>query len=56
MVDDVPFYPRRLDGSLIEGQGPYHFGADRDVFVHWGEKLTQAEAEKIGLNWLFSEG
>jgi uracil-DNA glycosylase family 4 len=56
MVDDVPFYPRRLDGTLIDGQGPYHFGADRDVFVHWGEKLTQSAAEKIGLNWLFSEG
>lgn len=54
MVTNVPFYPRRLDGTLIEGQGPYHFGMDRDVFVHWGEKLKPETAEKIGLGWLFS--
>jgi uracil-DNA glycosylase family 4 len=54
MVDQVPFYPRRLDGSLIVGKGPYHFGMDREVFVHWGEKLTPDEAKALGLSWLFS--
>lgn len=54
MVDNVEFWPRRLDGTLIENAGPYHFGMDRDVFTHWGEKLKPEKAEKIGLNWLFS--
>lgn len=52
MVDQVPFYPRRLDGSLIEGRGPYHFGMDRDVFVHWGEKLKPAQIDALGLHFL----
>lgn len=52
MVDQVPFYPRRLDGSLIEGSGPYHFGMDRDVFVHWGEKLKPEQATAMGLHFL----
>jgi DNA polymerase I-like protein with 3'-5' exonuclease and polymerase domains len=54
MIDSVEFWPRRLDGTLIENAGPYHFGMDRDVFIHWGEKLKPEKAEKIGLNWLFS--
>ena len=52
MVDDVPFYPRRLDGGLIPNAGPYYFGMDRDVFIHWGEKIKPALAQKIGLDWL----
>jgi DNA polymerase-1 len=54
MVDQVPFYPRRLDGVLIPDQGPYYFGIDQEVFVHWGEKISPAEIEKMGLNWLLS--
>lgn len=52
MVEGVPFYPRYLDGQLIHGAGPYYFGADRDVFVHWGEKLKPDAARKLGLSWL----
>jgi uracil-DNA glycosylase len=52
MVDEVPFWPRRLDGSLIDGAGPYHFGMDRDVFVHWGEKLKPEQAKALGLHFL----
>lgn len=55
MLDGVPFYPRRLDGRPIPDAGPYHFGIDCDVFVHWGEKLTPAEAETYGLSWLFEK-
>jgi len=55
MIDDVEFWPRRLDGTLIKGAGPYHFGMDRDVFVHWGEKLKPDAARTFGLDWLFSE-
>jgi uracil-DNA glycosylase family 4 len=52
MVKGVPFWPRRLDGSLIPVSEPYFFGADREIFVHWGEKLKSAEAASLGLNWL----
>ena len=52
MIQDVPFWPRQLDGTLIPHAEPYHFGMDRDVFVHWGEKLKPAEAASLGLNWL----
>jgi uracil-DNA glycosylase family 4 len=51
MIDDVPFYPRRLDGSKIDA-GPYRFGSSREVFVHWGETLSDEEAKAIGLHWL----
>ena len=51
MIDAVPFYPRRLDGSLIKA-GPYHFSSSREVFVHWGETLTDDEAKTLGLHWL----
>lgn len=51
MIDDVPFYPRRLDGSLIDA-GPYHFGSSREVFVHWGETLSAKEAKSLGLHFL----
>ncbi|NDD52382.1 hypothetical protein EBZ39_00630 [bacterium] len=53
MVTRVPFYPYRLDGTPINA-GPYHFGMDREVFVHWGEKIKPENAEKMGLKWLFS--
>lgn len=46
---DVEFWPRRLDGDLIAGAGPYHFGASRDIFVHWGENLKPDDARSLGL-------
>jgi uracil-DNA glycosylase family 4 len=55
MIDGVPFWPRRLDGSLIPVAAPYHFGMDRDVFVSWGEKLKPATAKSLGLDWLTGE-
>lgn len=55
MVDDVPFWPRRLDGVLIPNAGPYHFGADKEVFVHWGENLKAKQAKDLGLGWLFDD-
>jgi uracil-DNA glycosylase family 4 len=54
MVEDVPFYPRRLDGTLINA-GPYHFGSSREVFVHWGETLKPKEAAALGLHFLAEE-
>jgi uracil-DNA glycosylase family 4 len=54
MVEQVPFYPRRLDGTLINA-GPYYFGSSREVFVHWGEVLKPAEAAALGLHFLAEE-
>jgi uracil-DNA glycosylase family 4 len=55
MVNDVPFWPRKLDGTLIDVPEPYHFGADRDVFVHWGEKLKEPQIKALGLDWLLED-
>jgi uracil-DNA glycosylase family 4 len=55
MIDDVPFWPRRLDGRLIPVPEPYHFGMDRDVFVHWGEKLKREQIEALGMHWLLEK-
>lgn len=55
MVDDVPFWPRYLDGTPIPVKEPYHFGADREIFVSWGEKLKPDQAKALGLNWLYEK-
>ena len=52
MVDKLPFWPRRLDGTPIPVSEPYHFGMSRDVFTHWGEDLEDDRAVELGLNWL----
>lgn len=52
MVERVPFWPRRLDGTLINVPAPYYFGTSRDVFIHWGEELSREDAEKLGFDWL----
>lgn len=51
MVDSVPFWPRRLDGALIENAGPYHFGMSRDLFFHWGENLKPEKSRGLGVDW-----
>jgi uracil-DNA glycosylase family 4 len=55
MIDDVPFWPRRLDGELIPVERPYHFGASKEVFVHWGEDLTAEDADRLGMRWFAEE-
>jgi uracil-DNA glycosylase family 4 len=55
MVEAVPFWPRRLDGTPIPVDEPYRFGSSREVFVHWGEVLKAPQAEKLGLHWLAEE-
>lgn len=54
MVQQVPFYPQHLDGTPIAA-GPYYFGSSREVFVHWGEILTPAQANDLGLRFLAEE-
>lgn len=48
MTDRVAIYPTDLSG-VPTGEGPYHLGAATEVFHHWGEALSTAEAEKWGL-------
>lgn len=55
MIDDVPFWPRKLDGTPIKVSEPYHFGASREVFVHWGEDLSPEAAKNLGLGWFSGE-
>lgn len=46
----VPFWPRHLDGRLrADVKEPYFFGSERKVFIHWGESITEQEAEALGL-------
>lgn len=53
MSEMVAVTPRYLDGTLIPNAGPYHFGIDREVFVHWGEHMTEEDCEKNQLpKWL----
>lgn len=50
MVEQVPFFPRRLDGTALAA-GPYQFGMSRDLFFHWGETLKPAKSRGLGLDW-----
>jgi len=52
MIRRVPFWPRYLDGRPIPVAEPYYFGSESDVFVHWGEDIDTAEADRLGLHWL----
>jgi len=53
MVEDVPFWPHRLDGTPIPVAEPYRFGIDREVYIHWGEAITEQEAELYKLpEWM----
>ena len=49
MVQRVPIWPRRLNGELIQGRGPYYFGIDVKVQQNWGERIAPALAEQLGL-------
>jgi DNA polymerase I-like protein with 3'-5' exonuclease and polymerase domains len=55
MVAEAPFWPHRLDGTPIQVPEPYHFGIDREIFIHWGEAITEEEAEKYNLpEWMMA--
>lgn len=45
----IPIMPRTLDGVLIPGQGPYHFGVDMELFRHWSVGLHGPDLEKLGI-------
>lgn len=43
MCSMVEIWPTSLDGEPT-GIGPFHLGIDKEVMVHWGEKLTYEQA------------
>lgn len=48
----VPIYPTYIAGSREgepTGDGPYYLGIEGEVMQHWGEKVTDVEAKKLGL-------
>lgn len=50
MIDRVPVIPRTLDNRPLPVAVPYHFGSDVEVFVNWGEELTDARAIELGID------
>lgn len=56
MIARVPFFPRYLDGNMIPVKEPYRFGSSRDVFIHWGEVISDEEAKTLGFHWLLEKG
>lgn len=49
MCDMVPIYPCDMDGNRLDGVGPYHFGIDTKVQIHWGENIGLEEGRELGL-------
>lgn len=47
---------RDLGGARVPGAEPFHFDADVSVYEHWGEALTAADAERLGLDPAFAGG
>ncbi len=55
MVAEAPFWPHRLDGTPIVVPEPYHFGIDRELFIHWGEGITEEEAKQYNMpEWMLN--
>ena len=50
MVNRVPIWPRYLDNTPMPVQRPYFFGIDKEVCLNWGEHVTKAQAEALGID------
>lgn len=50
MVDGVPFWPCRPDGTSLPVKEPYHFGIDHDISINWGDELSEEEAVTLGID------
>ena len=50
MIDNVPIWPRYLDNTPMQVSEPYHFGIDVKIQLNWGEKITEEDAAKYGIN------
>lgn len=55
MTNRIPIWPTNLDGFVFEdAKQPYYLGTEREVYVRWGEKLYEDEAEKLGIPLRFA--
>ena len=50
MVNRVPIWPRRLDGTRVDATEPYHFGIDMEVQLNWGEDIPEDVARQMGID------
>lgn len=50
MIEHVPVWPRYLDGTPMPVDQPYRFGTDTEVFLNWGEKISDAVAAELGID------
>jgi uracil-DNA glycosylase family 4 len=50
MVNRIPVWPRRLDGTLPEGAEPCYFGIDTEVQINWGEDISEQRAREMGID------
>lgn len=48
MTKMVPIFPTDLEGTPLES-GPYFLETERKIQLRWGENLTKAQAEELGL-------
>jgi len=50
MSQQVDIYPRYLDGGFIPNAGPYRLGVEKEVCIHWGEKIPYQVGVDLGIN------
>jgi len=56
MTELVPIRPSSLDGIARPGAGPYFLATDRECMLRWGEKMTKADCEMVGIPTRFGRG
>ena len=49
LAHDLRESPRRLTGEFIPIKEPYHFLIESEVMLNWGEKLTKADKQRLGI-------
>ncbi len=49
MINNVPIWPRHLNNMPMAITQPYYFAIGTDVHINWGQDLTEAEEEALGL-------
>lgn len=49
MIDGVPVYPRKVNGSAITVDSPHYFATETDIMINWGEKLKAAALTALGI-------
>jgi uracil-DNA glycosylase family 4 len=55
-LTQLPIYPTKLDGMPVPGRGPYYLGSDMEVMRHWGERISVAECEALGVPAKYGKG